>query len=103
MTVGPLAAAHLSRPGPDRDWRDDALCRGLPIEVFFPQGRGRHADFRRAEAICSFCPVMRECRAENDRLESRTGELYGYVGGESPRQRVARRRAERKGLVVDRR
>ena len=48
--------------------------------------------------VCSFCPVVDECRAYSDRLEGYRGplELVGVFAGESVCDRVSRRRESRR-------
>lgn len=53
-----------------------------------------------ARQTCYMCPAFSECRAENDRIESQWAKavhrpLYGIFAGETPRERKARRKAER--------
>lgn len=53
-----------------------------------------------ARETCHMCPAFSECREENDRIETlgkKTGQrpLYGIFAGETPRERRARRKAER--------
>lgn len=73
-------------------WRDDALCREVDPELFFPE-QGRPT--REAKLICMRCGVRTECL--EDALRRR--EKYGVWGGVSERDRrgmIARRReAER--------
>ena len=71
-----------------QEWRFDAACRDVDASVFFPE-RG---EYGRARAICSRCPVIDDCRAWNDRAEAGSGRLFGVYAGESPAERVARRR-----------
>jgi WhiB family redox-sensing transcriptional regulator len=74
-------------------WHERAACRGLPIEVFFPdQSRGPGRDWGRvyeaARATCARCPVVRECLEEDLRLPR--SERYGFRAGmtESRRRRL---------------
>lgn len=62
------------------DWFDDAACRGLDAEIFYPQ-QGKALDL--ARATCASCPVQPEC-AE---LAIANHELFGIWGGTSERQR----------------
>lgn len=53
-----------------------------------------------ARETCHMCPAFHECREENDRIETlgaKTDQrpLYGIFAGETPRERRARRKAER--------
>ncbi|WP_305086453.1 WhiB family transcriptional regulator [Rhodococcus tibetensis] len=77
----------------DRDWREDAACRGIESSVFFsPDGERGHARDRRearARRICQDCPVLRRCRDH----ALAAGESYGIWGGmtETDRRRHAHR------------
>lgn len=66
------------------DWRREAACVGMPLEVFFPEsGRGRQPDYSRALEVCATCPVTAECAAE-----ARYNEVnLGVFGGTTPDQR----------------
>ena len=41
-------------------WRDDALCRGFDIGVFFPD-EGDADAIAHAKDICKACPVLEDC------------------------------------------
>ena len=74
------------RPDLDRTpWRERALCRGMPVTIFFSDDR---MDRARALALCHACPVAGPCAA----YATRTGQL-GVWGGTSWRQRQVWRRA----------
>ena len=73
----------------------EAACRGVDPKVFF----GVNA--RAAKVICARCPVLGDCRAWNDEIETlgigaRGGvsALAGVYAAETPKERVARRRRE---------
>jgi WhiB family transcriptional regulator, redox-sensing transcriptional regulator len=69
------------------DWFDDAACRDVDTDVFFPTSEA-HAD--EAKAICATCPVRLECLEYA--LKTRPGD--GVWGGltASERHRLIRRR-----------
>lgn len=69
----------LDRP----DWFDDAACRGMGPEMFFP---GKSEMYTEVTALCGSCPVSDEC------LDYGMAEHYGYWGGKSERQRRNLRR-----------
>jgi hypothetical protein len=75
-----LAEVMIARAEP---WREQAECRGLPVDWFFP-GHGQRVDPRGRDA-CSQCPVTAECR------EAGRQQVYGAWGGVS--RRAARRDA----------
>lgn len=74
---------------PANTWQDEAACKALPLETFFPPAE-QEADA--AKAICSGCSVREPC------LEAAlaAGERFGIWGGMSTEERqavAARRRA----------
>lgn len=61
-------------------WRDDALCREVDMELFFPEKGGTT---RPAKSVCAACAVRAECLAE-----ALAGDIrYGVWGGTSERER----------------
>ena len=67
------------------DWRDDAACRDVEPELFFP---GRHDDPHAAKQICATCPSLIPCL--DLALDDPT--IYGIWGGTDLAQRKAIRR-----------
>jgi hypothetical protein len=80
-----LSPSTLFYP-PANDWRSRSLCSELPTDeadrLFYP---GRGESTKAAKALCTRCPVSREC------LEFAIGDpdacLSGVWGGTSPRER----------------
>lgn len=74
-----------------QDWTADAACRGLDTELFYPV-----ADTARlaapAKAICADCPVRADCLA----WALEIGDDHAVLGGLTPRERRALRRAGRR-------
>jgi len=72
---------------PETDWFDEASCRGVDTDVFFPVS---DAQADKAKAICASCPVREQCLEYA--LEVRPPE--GVWGGLTPieRHRMIRRR-----------
>ena len=70
-----------------RDWRLDAACVGLPLEVFFPAGDVVTPD---AEDACAICPVRAECLAYATDLDN--PQKFGVWGGATEQERFAIRR-----------
>lgn len=70
-------------------WRNDAACRGMGVNLFFPATTDWHA-YEPAKAVCATCPVSDECVMEN------IHEQHGVFGGTSPTQR--RQLRERLGV-----
>ncbi|MEX1178864.1 MAG: WhiB family transcriptional regulator [Nitriliruptor sp.] len=69
------------------DWRADAACRELDIEIFFAVDE---ASQREAIAVCETCPVRSSCLEHA--IANR--EHYGVWGGvrEQDRKRLVRAR-----------
>jgi len=71
--------------GGDREWRDDAVCRSVDPELFFPNARSGPAydeQVGRAIAVCAGCPVRAAC------LEFALNALPdGIAGGTTPAER----------------
>ena len=74
---------------PTSDWFDDAACRGVDTDVFFPASATEEAASE-AKTICATCPVRETCL--EFALENRPPE--GIWGGLTPieRHRTIRRR-----------
>jgi WhiB family transcriptional regulator, redox-sensing transcriptional regulator len=82
-----------AQPSSSVDWRRQAACRDVPVEMFFhPEGERGHARQDRVEAaraVCARCPVRTPCR---DFARS-ADERYGIWGGESEEDRRSLRAA----------
>jgi WhiB family redox-sensing transcriptional regulator len=77
----PLAAGE-GRLG----WMDQAACKGLPTERFFPKGgEGRKAT--EAKAICAGCQVQAPCRELAVRGADSLDTDHGVFGGTVPTER----------------
>lgn len=70
---------------PRRDWRDDAACIGMPIEVFYgtlDEPLSLHETLF-AQRICQACPVLMDCASTSLAEE----EPHGVWAASTPRQR----------------
>lgn len=80
--------------GPDRtEWRDEAACKDIGGDVFFPD-HGDRSGSQNAKAICHECPVSAAC------LEYALADstLYGIWAGLTQKERAGIRAAAlRKG------
>jgi hypothetical protein len=68
----------------NEEWRLDAMCRGMDVNLFFPE---QGVDVRQIHAIkeiCESCSVKVECLESALNTEM---DLYGFYGGKSARQR----------------
>jgi hypothetical protein len=79
---------------PERRWLDRASCRTADPERFFAASGGQvdkkpspanQALWNRAKKLCSFCPVLEECRRDT------LGEEYGVWGGRDEHERYLER------------
>lgn len=70
------------------EWREQAACRGMDTDIFFPQEKYGIA---KAKAICARCPVMAECRDYS--LTLPRDDTRGVWGGMSEGERVRAHRA----------
>lgn len=72
------------------DWRDEALCRDINDDTFFPQP-GDTVGTEYAKQICAGCPVQPVCLAEALAEEGgRTKDnRFGVRGGLTHNQRYA--------------
>lgn len=85
-----MSAADLLLGFTDQPWRDQAACRGLDPELFFPSSGQRIAE---PLAVCRTCPVRTDC------LEyALEHERNGIWGGMAERERDYTRRRRRMGL-----
>jgi WhiB family redox-sensing transcriptional regulator len=93
-----LDGRRPSMPRPDWNWQDDAACSGEDLMVFFGPDWERQPERdvreRKAKAICSQCPVRRECL--NYALSK--PEKYGTWGNLNEDERASeKRRRQRSG------
>lgn len=68
------------------DWKADAACRDLDLELFFPD---TEADSAPALAVCAICPVRQECLDFALRTRQNDGVWGGHT--ETERKRLRRR------------
>ncbi len=69
-------------------WAERAACRGLELEVFYPERFTTEA-VERARRRCAGCPVRAQCLAEAMAVEALDELRFGIVGGLTPRERRA--------------
>ncbi|MBY4039272.1 WhiB family transcriptional regulator [Rhodococcus fascians] len=77
-----LAPVQLPKPRNDQwEWQVRAVCRSMPISMFFPpqglRGSALAEAERNAKLICAQCPIIERCLQHA--LEC--GEPYGVWGG----------------------
>ena len=73
---------------PEEGWREDAACRGVDIDIFFPADETEEASGR-AKAICADCTVADTCL----QYSLATNQAEGVWGGldANERRRLRRR------------
>lgn len=80
---------------PDRDWREEAVCRETDPELFFPtatHGRVYEEQVAAAKAVCARCPVRAQCLQD-----ALVGIPVGIAGGLTEGERRALRRRSGSG------
>lgn len=76
-------------------WAERAACRGVSIDVFYPDipiGDQRTFYWHKARTFCKSCPVVAECLAFVEPFEKASGRRDGMWGGLTPGQRAERGR-----------
>ncbi len=82
QAVRPPLVAGEGRLG----WMDEAACKGMPTERFFPEtGEGRKAN--EAKTICAGCQVQQPCRELAVRGADSLDSDHGVFGGTLPTER----------------
>lgn len=86
---GSVAAATWNH----RHWRDEASCKELDTEIFFPIGLTGDAvtQTELAKSICAECPVRADCLE----FAIRTLQDHGVWGGHTEDERRVIRRQRR--------
>lgn len=88
-----------------RDWTEDAACKGIPTEMYFPdQGTSLNStEVRMLLRICGQCPVTSECLSEALELEGNCGRgrRFGIWGGKTPQERHKIVKGARKSKLRD--
>ena len=64
-------------------WEDDALCKEVGNELFFPEYQGSNT-YHLAQRVCAMCPVKAQCLERALRDE----EPHGMWGGVTPHSRL---------------
>lgn len=64
----------------EKSWRDDAACRGFPVDMFFGETTTAQAE---AKSICSTCAVSHDCLA----FALTINTMFGVFGGKTYKER----------------
>jgi len=86
---------------PSEEWRADAACRGMDVDLFYPST----GELIPAECVaaCARCTVVTECLADACETESSENMTIGYRAGMSANARMAyRANGLRSGEIVRR-
>jgi WhiB family transcriptional regulator, redox-sensing transcriptional regulator len=67
------------------EWHEYSACRGLDINIFFPEYSVDKA-FAQARSVCQSCPVIAECLDNQLRYED-FDDRWGMFGGLTPNER----------------
>lgn len=83
---------YTPEPTQDRGWRDEAACRTLDPDLFFPTDGGSAAgEVLAAKAVCADCPVRMQCLD----YAYATYQHHGIWGGLTEMERRANQRRRR--------
>lgn len=70
------------------EWQVRGLCRALSPDLFFhpdhERGPARRRRAQQAKEVCTFCPVLAQCRDHALKVD----EPYGVWGGMSEEERA---------------
>ena len=72
-------------------WREDALCIGQPLEVFFASQTLAEDRWDAAKVVCKKCTVKKQCLKLVINLPD-DDDRWGVFGGLTPPQRAKLRR-----------
>ena len=75
-------------------WFEQARCRGMEINVFFPEssvGVSYAGIYYEAIKVGALCPVADKCLAYAMECETNDIRRYGVWGGKTPREREYRK------------
>lgn len=75
-------------------WYDDAACKGMDTDLFFPERGGSSAE---AQRICAGCSARFECASLAD--DNPEATRWGVWGGMTARTRYERQRLRTKGRM----
>ena len=78
----------------ERDWLEDAACKGMDTNLFFPD-KPSIKDRKRIAEICDACPVQSQCRDYGEH------ERYGFWGGVGTRTRIRERNTDEMPSTID--
>lgn len=70
-----------------KHWSEDAVCRGVDINVFFPIDDMSIHRWDEAYRYCRVCPVHMQCLADALKIDA-IDDKSGLFGGLTPRERL---------------
>ncbi len=74
---------------PNTSWVEDAACKGMDTNIFFPERGDKDGNIAKARATCKKCPVRQDCL---DRALEFEIDNFGIFGGYTATQRRGIRR-----------
>lgn len=77
----------------NEEWHKYAACRGLDVNLFFPEKGVSRIQMANVKAVCSRCVVASSCL---DYAVSQSDDPEGIWGGTSPRERRELRRRHKR-------
>ena len=85
-----------------RRWWDHAACKGMPLDLFiFEHGEPQiNKKIKDAKAVCSTCPVRRECLEEALRYSTTRQECIGVWGGLTWKERQKLAKSEKLSTII---
>lgn len=67
------------------EWADQAACKGTPLDLWYPEGRGARRETALAiQTYCGGCPVRQRCAMAG------VVETWGAWGGHMPKTKSER-------------
>ena len=76
-------------------WQEQANCRGMDTNIFFPELGKSHLVMKTIKEVCGPCPVKEQCLELGMHHEVRVG-FYGGLSGVQRRVLKSKRDAERR-------
>ena len=73
-----------------KHWSDQANCKGMDTDIFFPEVFGDQQNgliWAQAKAVCAECPVRMDCLKSELAHEAVSGRRNGVWGGLTPKER----------------
>lgn len=89
----PIGSRDDIRDINEKNWREYAACRGMPVDEFFAERGDSAGRIKKAKAICKNCPVKRACLVVALQQDP---DSWGVFGGTTAKTRRIIRRMWRR-------